>query len=1084
MKKLLLLLMALSSAITYAQNRSVKGKVTDEKGAPMSGVSVGIKNKPGSQTLTNEAGLYEVKVPDPANDILVFTFVGYARQEIKINSRTGIDVKMVVSSTSMEDVIVVGALGMSRSRKSLTYGSQNVDTKTMTEARDVNFLNALSGKVAGLQVTGSGQPGGSVRLTLRGDNSLSGNNQPLIVVDGVPIENGPGDAGNLDYGNAAANINPDDIESVTVLSGPNGAALYGSKAANGAILITLKKGKPGGNGTLGIDLNQNVQFYKITQFPEYQNVYGEGSNMRMASGNVNNINQANGGVNMGTRNESWGAPMLGQPYNTFAGEPIPGGYRPQPNNVSDLYQTSVTSTTNIALSKADANSAFRLSYGFTKGDDVIDNLNKVKKHTLNFTASRKFGSRIKLDTRLLYTYFDTKNRMARNLSAENPLALYVYMPRSVRLDGFLPYKDANGNAITTGQVGDTENPYWSIYENSNEDTRNAFNGGVTATVDITKGMKFRAQVVGDLGTVENYVYRELGSRRTPNGFYSNELRRQNNWYYEGILMYNRQLLTDLSLDALAGVSFDDRNILSRGASMSALLVHDMPSISNANAVPVAYENLSRLKTQSAFAKTTFGFKDLLYLDLSVRNEWSSSLPLANNSYFYPMAGLGFVFTELISNRNILSSGKLRLNYAKVGNSTQPFQVQNTYSPQGLYLGVPILAYTTTLKNAELKPEQTMSTEAGLDLSFFKNRINLSATYYRNNTINQILTAQTPYETGFNNRLVNAGEIRNNGFELSLGATPVRTKDFTWSSNINFSTNKSEVVSLLPGVNRLQLGGRLGMAVNAIVGQPYGIHWGNRPYMIGDTILVSASGRNIAEPNVITGSPRPDWLGSFQNSFSYKGFSLQVMLTVKWGGVLFSESYGRAMFAGTTAQSLEGRDDYFFSTFILGENGNEIRNIGQTVGTTVTRYLDSTRAKGLQYPNAYTAKTGPGGVLLIDPKTGRYMVGDKSLGWVYPQLVNGNDKVTNDVPALTYDATSIRISELVFGYRVPTKFLPKTPVKDAFIAFTVRNLWQIYQKTPIGIDPEATTGTTNGTLGIESGGSFPYAIWGFNLQLKF
>ncbi|MDB5209465.1 MAG: SusC/RagA family TonB-linked outer membrane protein [Sediminibacterium sp.] len=508
-KTLAILVMVLSAAITYAQPKTLRGSITDEKGTPVPGVSVSVKNKPNLQAISNDGGVYEIKVTDAANDILVFTNVGFTTQEIKVSNRTSFDVKLQSSQTQLEDVIVVSALGINRKQKSLTYASQSIDTKTLTEARDVNFMSALSGKIAGLQVTGTGQPGGSVRITLRGDNSLSGTNQPLIVVDGVPIENSPGDAGNIDYGNAVANINPDDIESITVLKGPNGAALYGARAANGAILITLKKGKPGGDGTLGIDVNQNLQLYKITAFPEYQNIYGEGSNMRLAGSNVNNVNPANGGVNMGTSNQSWGAPMLGQPYNTYGGVPIAGGYAPQSSNVSDLYQGSLTNSSNISISKSDANSAFRLSYGFTKGNDVINNLNLINKHNLTLTASRNIGSKIKIETRIAYTNWNTKNRMIKNLDASNPLALYVYMARSTRLDGFLPYMDANGNSIATGQVNNTENPYWSIYANSNEDTRYALNGGITATVDLAPALKFRGKVVGDLANTENYVKKEL-----------------------------------------------------------------------------------------------------------------------------------------------------------------------------------------------------------------------------------------------------------------------------------------------------------------------------------------------------------------------------------------------------------------------------------------------------------------------------------------------------------------------------------------------------------------------------------------------
>lgn len=1084
-KLFMLFFMVLTVTVSNAQSKTIKGVLTDEKGIPVVGASVSVKGKPNLGTVSNEQGAYQISITDPAKDILVFSHVEFATEEIPVNNQTVINLKFKDSQgQQMGDVVVVSALGVTRKQKSLTYASQNIDPKSITEARDVSFLNALQGKVAGLQITGTGQPGGSVRITLRGDNSLSSSNQPLIVIDGVPIENSPGEVGNIDYGNAAANINPDDIESITVLKGPNGAALYGAKAANGAILITMKKGKPGGNGSLGIEVNQNLQLYKVTAFPEYQNVYGEGSAFRLSGGNVNNINRANGGVNMGTSNQSWGAPMLGQPYNTYGGVPIAGGYLPQTNNVTGLYQTAFTNTSNVAVSKSDANGGFRMSYGFTKGNDVIDNLNLMNKHNISLSATRNLSKLIKIESRLNYTNWNTKNRMIKNLDPTNPLATYVYMGRSTRLDGFLPYRNAEGNSIATGQVNNTENPYWSIYANSNEDTRSAMNGAIVATINLSPALKVRGQVVADLATTENYIYREKGSRLTPLGYYSNSLTRQNNMFYEVMATYSKQLNKNISLDGLAGFSISDVNILGRAARIEALLVHNMPSIGNANAVPVATEFLTRSRQQSAFARAVVGYKEMVYLEVSGRKEWSSTLPIKNNTFFYPGIGANFNFGKFISNKNILSSGKLSVNYARVGNSTNPYQLVNTFSPQGLYMGNPYLSYTTSLRNPDLKPEQQISKEIGLEFSSLKGKVDVSLTYYKNSTINQIVSVQTPFETGFLNRIINAGEIQNKGVEMTVAATIIRNKKITWKSSLNYASNRSEVVSLLPNVTRIQLGNRLGMTVNAVVGQPYGVHMGFAPYRVGDTILVAATGRVIAEPNVITGNPRPKWIGGFTNSVSYKGFTLQVVATVKVGGVIFSESYGRGMFAGSTVKSLEGRDSYFFSSFILGETDNERRNIGQTIGPNGTRYLDSLRIKGMAYPNAYLARTGPGGVVLTDSK-GRLLVGDKFLGWVYPQLVNGNDKVVNDVPFLTFDATSVRISEIVLGYTVPSKvFGKKSFVRGAYVALTGRNVWQIFQKTPYGIDPESTTGTSNGTMGIESGGSFPYAIMGLNIKLTF
>ena len=1080
----MLVLMLFTSAQIYAQAKPIKGTIVDAEGVPLVGAVISVKANPSNKVLSKANGLYQINVLDLDRGVLVFSFVGFTTQEILIARRSEINVKLIPNQEKLADVVVVAALGVTQKQRAVTYASQTVDPTTLTEARDLNFLNGLTGKVAGLQVTGTGQPGSSVRLTLRGDNSFSGNNQPLMVIDGVPVENPIGTAGNLDYGNPISNINPDDIESITVLKGPNGAALYGAKAANGAILITLKKGKPGGDGTLGIDFNQSVQGYKVTAFPDYQNVYGEGTGMRLAQNNGNTINKNNNGVNMGSFNQSWGAPMLGQPYNSFSGVPIPEGYVPQSANVSDLYQTGLTTSSNLSISKSDANSAFRLSYGFTNGNDVVPNVNLVKKHNLSIAATRNIGKVLKVESRVNYTNWNTKNRMVKNLDPGNPLAAYVYMGRSTRLGAFLPYRDEFGNSPVTNQVNNTENPYWSIYANSNEDTRSAINGAVIATVNIATGLKLRNQIVADMSTVDNYVHKELGGRLVPLGSYSNLLSRQNNMFYESLAMYTKRLGDDFSLDALAGFSVNDINVLARSASISALLVHNMPSIGNANSVPAASESLTRSRQQSAYVKTTIGYKDFLYLDVSGRQEWSSTLPLSNNTFFYPGIGANVNFSQFIKNKNIISSGKLRVNYARVGNSTNPYQLINTYSTLGLFLGSPLLSYTNQLKNPDLKPEQQISREIGLELSLFKNRIDFNATYYSNNTINQIVNVQTPWETGFNNRIINAGEIQNKGFELNANAKIIQKKNFSWKTGLNFSKNVNEVISILPNVNRIQLGGRLAVSVNAMVGQPFGIHLGSVPYMIGDTTLVAAAtGRDIINLNQITGNPRPDWIGGLSNSFSYKGFSLQVTATVKMGGVIFSESYGRAVFQGNTLTSLEGRDAFFLSNFILGENDNERRNLGQTVGTTVTRYADSNRIKGAVYRNAYIPRSGPGGVLLTDAK-GNLMVGDKFMGWISPTTY-ASDNVISNVPAITFDATSVRISEIILGYTFNKNFFGKKSfIKGTYVALTGRNVWQIFQATPLGIDPESVTGAGNGTMGIESGGSFPYATFGASIKLSF
>lgn len=1080
-KKLLLFLLAWCAiCATYAQ--TITGKVTDENGQTLPGVSVSIRQTNRGST-TNALGEYSISVNDANTAVLAFSFIGYQSQDIKVSGRSIVNVQLAPAQSKLDEVVVT-ALGITRQSRSLGYSTQKVGVDEMTEARDVNITNLLAGKVAGLQLTTTGQPGSSTRIVLRGENSLTGNNQPLWVVDGVPISNDMGDSrgDNLDYGNGAADLNPDDIASIEVLKGPNAAALYGSRAANGAILVTTKKGKVG-DKNLGVSVNQNTMIYTITEFPAYQNVYGEGRNSRLVA-DVNLIVPGTGAVNMGSYSPSWGAPMLGQPYNTYGGQPS-NGYYPQPGNVKALYKNSITNISNISVSKADDVSAFRASYTYTRGNDVLENQNLSAKHNVNLSGSRKLGKLITLDTRILYTYEKVKNRTYRNLDPSSPMATYVYLPRSVDLSGMIPWKDAAGNAIQYGQLTDTENPYWSIYENQNEDAHNRLIGGLTATVRLSSWLNFRGQITGDMNFANAYQYKELGGRRTPNGYYGNSMQNVQNWNYEGLLMANRQLSPDFKLAANLGTNLASNNALSRTASINALLNHNMPSISNTRAVPVTNESLVRSRVQSIYGSATLGFRNLLFMDVTGRNDWSSTLPKGNNSFFYPSVSGSFIFTELLKDQRILSYGKLRASWAQVGNSAPAYFLQNTYTTPGtgvLFLGNPILFYGTQLKNADLKPEQTVSREVGIELTFL-DRLNLSATVYKSNSTNQIIQAQTPPETGFTTRVVNAGEMTNKGIEISVDGAVLRKKNFSWNVFANWSMNRNKVLSLVPGVDRLQLGQNLGVTVNAQVGQPYGLLLGNAPYMVGDTVLVNpTNGRLIIEANQSLGSYRPDWLGSIGSNFKYGRFDLSFLLTTKWGGRVYSASYGRANFAGTTIASLEGRDDYFFSSVILGENGNERQGIGQTVGTTVTPYIDAARPKGRQYKNSYFSLTDPVTGAIIYDKNGRRIPGKPNNIWAEPQLLAG-DYVLNNTPDITFDATSVKLTELIFGYTLPPQVLGRTGIKSARLALTGRNLWTIYKKTPQGIDPDAANSTGN-AQGIEAGGSFPFAQFGFDLKLSF
>lgn len=1077
-------------SLTYGQQVLVTGLVVNEKNEPLEGVTVILKGK-STSTLSKSNGRFSIPVGDPQGGVLQISFIGYATRNVPINGQTDLRISLSTSSKDMGDVIVVAALGLTRKQKSIGYSTQAVDPDRLTEARDVNITNGLAGKVSGLQVTTTGQPGSSTRVVIRGENSITQNNQPLWVVDGVPIQNDMGDTrgDNLDYGNGAEDLNPDDIESIQVLKGPNAAALYGSRAANGAILVTTKKGKIG-DKSLGISVNQNTMWNSISEFPAYQNMYGEGGNGYLVT-NGNLIVPGTGAVDMGSNGTSWGMPMLGQPYNNFAGQPIPGGYSPQPGNITSFYQTSLTNTSNVSVSKGDLNGSFRLSYTNVYSNDVLPEQNEIRRNNITLAATRKINW-LTLDTWVLYTNQDTHDRTLRNLDASSPAQAYIYLPRSYNIAYLSPWVNpATGNSIALGGDGSSENPYWSLYENKNQDDHNRLIGGITATAKLTSALNLRLQGATDIDYLSSWQYRELGGLRTPNGSYSDLEQHENNYDYEALLMFNKQLNPNWTLTANLGTGIVTNATVARTQGVSALLVHDMPSISNSNAVPTVGETESHTNTQSIYGNATLGYKDFLFLDVTGRNDWSSTLPVANCSFFYPSFSGSFVFSDFIQDKKLISYGKLRASWAQVGNSAPVESLFTPYSYGGIFLGNPYIFYTSgggnppapnnTLNNPNLKPEQTISREAGVDLTMFSDRINFNGTVYSSKAINQIISAQTAAETGFSYRYVNAGSMTNKGVELSLNAKIISGRKLNWNMLANWSMDRNKVVALSPGVNNYGIGTTLGVTDNATVGLPYGAMTGNAPYMIGDTTLVSSNGRTIVQPNHLLGNFHPDWIGSVGTSLTYAGFDFSILFQVKWGGKLYSASYARANFQGSTVASLYGRNAYLFSTVILGESGNEQQGIGQTVGSTVTRYADSSRPKGAAYPNAYFIKVNAAGQPVLT-KSGGYEVGLKSNIWMNPTTYE-SDMTLNNTPAETFNASDIKISEMVLGYTLPQRFLGRTPIRGVRFALVGRNLFTLFKHTPQGIDPEAAN-TSGNAQGIESGGSFPYAQYGCDLKVTF
>ncbi|HTE27317.1 SusC/RagA family TonB-linked outer membrane protein [Flavitalea sp.] len=1031
MRQILLLLLLVASAFrVVAQGIAVSGKVTSEAdGSAMYGVTVSAGKS--VYATTNDRGDYTIKLP-VGIDVLTFSFVGIESLTENIAGRSTINVRLKNADGQLGEVVVT-ALGIKREARALSYSQQGVNVNAMNEAKSTNFLNALSGKVAGLQVIPPGFNTGSARVVIRGNNSLTGNNQPLFVVDGMPIDNSSGDAGSIDYGNNAADLNTEDIESIQVLKGPNASALYGSRAANGVILITTKKGSV----KFRVSLNSSVMFQTLTEFPEYQNAYGVGTNFAIDP--TSRIPRAIQNY------RSWGSPMMGQPYVALDGNVKP--YVPQPDNVKDFYQTARLLTNAIAIEGGSANTVYRFSYTNYNGTSVVDGFNENQKHSINLRLQNTINKYVGFDTKINYIRDIVDNRQYSNSNGRNPTNLYTHMARSTDLAELQPYKDPlTGKEIGTHR--NFSNPYWTINENPNRDVKDRVIASFNPELNIAPGIKLIGRAGADIYWWEGFEFNNIGSiiASNPDGFMRTFNTKQQNFNLEAILSVNKKI-NDFSFIGNVGVNSFISNFEKREQRINSMLQPGLINVSNAKEPPVISQLQRNKKLNSAYASLSVGYKNYAFVDITGRNDWSSALPANNNSYFYPSVGGTVVLSDMLkfSNR-ILSFAKIRGSYAIVGNDTDPYRLDQTYSFNGFYSGATLASLSTTMNNPELKPEKTSSYEFGTDLKFINNRISLAATYYKASTTNQIITAQLPSSSGFLTRLYNAGEIQNWGYEFSLSGKIIQKKNFSWESFINFSRNNSEVISLIDGVPRFQLASNSNFIyVYAEVGQPYG-------YLRGLGVARDAKGNMLIEDggsllvkndDMAFGTSAPDWLAGINNTFTIGNFDFNFLIDIKKGGVIYSGSYSRMLTNGVIAETLYGRDDYYKHSVIFGESGSELSG-------------------GAKW-DAY------------------YADGTKNTRYVTPQ--NYEYARPNYAEFVVFDASYIKLREITVGYSFNPKSLARTPFKSARVSLAGRNLAIFHRNTPVGIDPEATSTSGNGQ-GIENGALPPNALYGFNVRLNF
>jgi len=1053
MKLSITLLFILLVKTISAQNVAVTGSVRSAAGEVLAGVSIQEKNGQ-LATITNIQGTFTISVPPKS--ILVFSYAGFQSREINAEQVSGPLQIILQPGENALDEVVVTALGISRQKKSLGYAVQELKTQDIAEAKEPNLVNALAGKIAGVRITNSQGDMGSSRVVIRGETSISGNNQPLFVINGIPVDNSQlNSAGARDYANTISDINPDDIESISVLKGPNAAALYGSRAAAGVILIKTKTGKS--KKGLGITFNSNVVFEDLLTLPKYQNTFGQGS-----EGKFSYVDGKGAGINDGV-DESWGPRMDGRLIPQFysKGEAVP--FEAHPDNVRDFFRTGYVASHGIAIADANEKFDYRLSYNNLKQEGVIPNSGQGK-NSFALNTTLRLTDRLSITANANYSRLSSDNLPGTGgTRATSTMLQFTWFGRQVDINRLKSYRDADGVPFNWNNSY-YSNPYFIAYENTVEQMRNRLIGSVSLNYKIIQGLNFNFRSGTDYYNDRRKIKIAYGTNGTPYGSYTESAFTVNETNTEGTLNYTKQINSDFSVEALAGGNIRSRYIEQNDQSAPRLAVAGLYSLSNSRDPLVSSNNYSKLKSYSVFGSAQVGFRNFLFLNITGRNDWSSTLPAANRSYFYPSFNGSLVLTEAFDIKsNFLNFAKLRGGWSKVGKDADPYRLLNTYAfgtPFGSY---PQLNASTTDLNPNLKPETTNSTEFGAEAVLWNRRIRLDLSYYNTNSYDQILSVDVSPSTGFRSKLLNAGEINNKGFEVQLGLTPVRNK-FVWDIDVNYAVNRSRVIELdQEGLLQNYVVATNSAQVIAAVGQPYGTLFGNA-FLRDDkgNILVNATGAPRTDPTKrFLGKYTPDWIGGITNTFSYKGFSLGVLIDGSFGGSIYNGTFATGTYTGVLASTLPGRG---------AENGG-----------LNYYYPGNNKANGTV--KLESGATVPAGETVYDD------------GIVFNGVTDDGKANTKILPAQQYyksfrtideanifDASYVKLREVKLSYNLPLKWIRSLRLAGASVSLVGRNLLILHRNVD-DIDPEVAFNTGNGQ-GLESLSNPTIRSYGFNINLKF
>ena len=1040
LKKLLLslLLCLLSTAFAFAQTSTITGTISDEStGDPLPQINVYIMELE-TGAATDLEGNYEIENVEHGTYTFRISSVGYATLEesVTVDSENTTHNFTLQSDIRALDDVVVTAFGVQREQRSLGYSSQNVSAEDVNNVRETNFVNALQGKIAGVEITNSsGSLGSSSRIVLRGVSSLTGENQPLFIVDGVYIDNSNFDAADefggedafasgVDYGNSAMDINPNDIQDITVLKGPNAAALYGSRAANGAIIITTKDGSESREG-LGVTVNSQVTLQDILTLPDLQNEYGQGFN-----GQFSYVDGRGGGTYDGT-DQSWGPPLNGQMIAQFPnGEERP--WVANPDNIRDYFNTGVSSNNNVSLAGNYEDANFRLSLTDLRQQGMFP-AEELNRQTVSLNAGVQLASDLRVDARANYYNLLGENRPGAGYNGENPMQqLTQWFGRQIDIDRLRDYEAEDGSPINwNNQYFD--NPFWIQKKNGDQQERNRLIGNTTVRYDPLDWVT----VTGMIGT-DNYTERRQDWTATqtlndPDGRYAEVIHNVNEVTANLIINAERNLSEDLYLDTRIGSEVQKREYRMNEAIAPGLSVPGVYSITNSSVRQTLDDHKSNKRINSLFGAATLGFRDYLYLDLTARNDWSSTLPAENNSYFYPSASLSFIFTDAFNiQQDWLTYGKIRGGWTQVENDTDPYQLRASYNSIEPFGDVPSYSLDETIPNTQLKPESIESFEFGAELRFFNNRLGLDATYYNQTTTDQILPVQISRASGYVEQIINAGKVENKGVELALNATPVQTPALRWDVVVNWSKNNNEVVELVEDLDALILGDTWDTTVEARPGEEFGTLYGTG--FVRDeqgNIVVGDDGVPLIDSELRPfGSFQADWKGGISNTISYKNLQLGFLIDMKYGGKLSSVTYMFGRYTGILEETLEGREGgYVFD--------------------------------GGRWADGAVKQDGTPNDIETDAQTFNL------------------DTFFGNSESHIFDATYVKLREVRLAYSLPVRWLSNIPFRSVDLGLVGRNLWIIHKEVP-HIDPESAFNTGN-VQGLESNQFPSVRSVGFNVR---